>query len=69
MCSLHFTRVLSVADSNTPVQYGIQPQCRTSSNWNPPNVLSIATLVDAREPGSVILGRVEEPRSDVPPEA
>ena len=48
MCSLPFTRVLSVADSNTPVQYGIHPQCKTSRNWNPPNVLSLATLVDAR---------------------
>ena len=47
-CSLPFTRVLSVADSNTPVQYGIHPQCKTSRNWNPPNVLSLATLVDAR---------------------
>ena len=26
ICSLPFTRVLSVADSNTPVQYGIHPQ-------------------------------------------
>ena len=43
-----FTRVLSVADSNTPVQYGIHPQCKTLRNWNPPNVLSLATLVDAR---------------------
>ena len=48
MCSLPFTRVLSVADSNTPVQYGINPQCKTLRNWNPPNVLSLATLVDAR---------------------
>ena len=39
---------LSVADSNTPVQYGIHPQCKTSRNWNPPNVLSLATLVDVR---------------------
>ena len=30
MYSLPFTRVLSVADSNTPVQYRIQPQCKTS---------------------------------------
>ena len=28
MCSFPFTRVLSVADSNTPVQYGIHPQCK-----------------------------------------
>ena len=48
MCFLPFTRVLSVADSNTPVQYGIHPQCKTLRNWNPPNVLSLATLVDAR---------------------
>ena len=48
MCSLPFTRLLSVADSNIPVQYGIHPQCKTSRNWNPLNVLSLATLVDAR---------------------
>ena len=63
MCSLPFTRVLSVADFNTPVQYGIHPQCNTSRNWNPPNVLSLVRL------GSVILGQVEDTRSDVPPEA
>ena len=43
MCSLPFTRVFSVADLNTPVQYGIHPQCKTSRNWNPPNVLSSCT--------------------------
>ena len=48
MCSLPFTSVLSVADSNTPVQYGIHTQCKTLRNWNPPNVLSLATLVDSR---------------------
>ena len=48
MCSLPFTRVLSVADANTPVQYGIHRQCKTLRNWNPTNVLSLATLVDAR---------------------
>ena len=25
----------------------IHPQCKPSRNWNPPNVLSLATLVDA----------------------
>ena len=48
VCSLPFTRVLSVAESNTPVQYGIHPQCKTLRNWNTPNVLSLATLLDAR---------------------
>ena len=39
---------IAVANSNTPVQYGIYLQCKTLRNWNPPNVLSLATLVDAR---------------------
>ena len=52
--------------SNTPVQYGIHPQCKTLRNWNPLNVFSLATLVDARVCHT---GQVEETRSDVPPEA
>ena len=43
-----YKSIIPVADSNTPVQYGIHPQCKTLRNWNLPNVLSLAILVDAR---------------------